>query len=37
MASRAFNAPQRVIVIIGLGAGLFFFFGSWATTRGEIG
>ena len=36
MASRAFNARQRIVVVIGLGAGLYFF-GSWATTRGEVG
>ena len=36
MASRAFNARQRIVAVIGLGAGLYFF-GSWATTRGEVG
>jgi hypothetical protein len=36
MASRAFNARQRIVVVIALGAGLYFF-GSWATTRGEVG
>lgn len=36
MRSRAFNIRQRVVVVIGFGAGLFFF-GSWLTTRGEGG
>ncbi len=31
--SRAFNFRQRAVVIVGFGAGLFFF-GSWLTTRG---
>lgn len=36
MRSRAFNIRQRVVVVIGFGAGLFFF-GGWLTTRGEGG
>jgi heme/copper-type cytochrome/quinol oxidase subunit 1 len=34
--SRSFNIRQRIVVLIGVGAGLFFF-GSWLTTRGEGG
>jgi hypothetical protein len=30
------NVHQRIIVLIGLGAG-FYVFGSWLTTRGEGG
>lgn len=36
MRSGALNVRQRVVVIVGLGAGLYFF-GSWLTTRGEGG
>ena len=36
MRSRAFNVRQRVVVVIGIGAALFFF-GSWLTTRGQGG
>jgi hypothetical protein len=35
MLSRAFNTRQRVVVIIGFGAGLYLF-GSWLTSRGEV-
>jgi heme/copper-type cytochrome/quinol oxidase subunit 1 len=34
--SRALNIRQRVVVVIGVGAGLFFF-GIWLTTRGAGG
>ena len=36
MRSRGLNTRQRVVVVIGTGAGLFFF-GSWLTTRGQGG
>jgi heme/copper-type cytochrome/quinol oxidase subunit 1 len=34
MRSRAFNTPQRIVLIIGIGAGLYLL-GSWLTTLGE--
>jgi len=34
--SRTFNVRQRVVVVVGTGAALFFF-GSWLTTRGQGG
>ena len=33
---RSFNVRQRVVVLVGLGAALFFF-GGWLTTRGQGG
>ena len=34
MRSSRLNARQRIVVVIGLGVGLYFF-GGWATTRGS--
>jgi heme/copper-type cytochrome/quinol oxidase subunit 1 len=36
VGSRTLNIRQRAVVVVGIGAGLFFF-GSWATTRGQGG
>ncbi len=34
--SRTFNIRQRVVVVVGIGAALFFI-GDWLTTRGQGG
>lgn len=36
MGSGTLNTRQRIVVVIGLGVGLYFF-GGWVTTRGGVG
>jgi hypothetical protein len=36
VGSGKLNTRQRIVVVIGLGVGLYFF-GGWVTTRGGVG
>jgi hypothetical protein len=36
VGSGTLNTRQRIVVVIGLGVGLYFF-GGWVTTRGGVG
>ena len=36
MRKRGLNKQQGIVIVIGLGVGLYFF-GGWITSRGEVG